>query len=161
MADLTISPDEIRSALKDFVSSYEANGAQTTEVGYVLDAGDGIAHVEGLPGVMANELLRFSDGTLGLAQNLDEREIGVVVLGEFSGIDAGQPVYRTGEILSVPVGDAFLGRVVDPLGTPIDGRGEIAADSRRGHQGRPRQLREVLRAAGRGHRRGGPGDPRG
>ena len=75
---------------------------------------------------MTNELLRFEDGTLGLALNLDVREIGVVILGDQQGIDEGQPVQRTGEILSVPVGDAFLGRVVDPLGKPIDGLGEIA-----------------------------------
>jgi len=131
MAELTISPDEIRSALKDFVKAYEPGSATTTEVGYVVDAGDGIAHVSGLPGVMANELIRFADGTLGLAQNLDENEIGVVVLGEFSGAEAGQEVTRTGEVLSVPVGDAYLGRVVDPLGNPIDGLGEIVAEGRR------------------------------
>jgi len=131
MAELTISPDEIRSALKDFVKAYEPGKANKTEVGYVVDAGDGIAHVEGLPGVMANELIRFADGTLGLAQNLDENEIGVVVLGEFSGVEAGQEVTRTGEVLSVPVGDAYLGRVVDPLGNPIDGLGEIVSEGRR------------------------------
>ncbi|WP_411720218.1 F0F1 ATP synthase subunit alpha [Mycetocola sp.] len=131
MAELTISPDEIRDALKDFVTAYEPGKATTTEVGYVTDAGDGIAHVEGLPGVMANELIRFADGTLGLAQNLDENEIGVVVLGEFGGIVEGMEVTRTGEVLSTPVGDAFLGRVVDPLGAPIDGLGEIKAEGRR------------------------------
>ncbi|TQL48511.1 ATP synthase F1 subcomplex alpha subunit [Homoserinimonas aerilata] len=131
MADVTISPDEIRDALKDFVKSYDPTKASTTEVGHVVDAGDGIAHVEGLPGVMANELIKFADGTLGLALNLDESEIGVVVLGEFSGIEAGQEVTRTGEVLSVPVGDAYLGRVVDPLGNPIDGLGEIASEARR------------------------------
>ncbi|SMH34824.1 ATP synthase F1 subcomplex alpha subunit [Rathayibacter oskolensis] len=131
MADITISPDEIRDALKDFVSSYEPGKASTTEVGYVIDAADGIAHVEGLPGVMANELIRFSNGVLGLAQNLDENEIGVVVLGEFSGIEEGMEVTRTGEVLSVPVGDGYLGRVVDPLGNPIDGLGDIASDGRR------------------------------
>ncbi|PPG44827.1 F0F1 ATP synthase subunit alpha [Rathayibacter sp. AY2B5] len=131
MADITISPDEIRDALKDFVSSYEPGKASTTEVGYVIDAADGIAHVEGLPGVMANELIRFSNGVLGLAQNLDENEIGVVVLGEFSGIEEGMEVTRTGEVLSVPVGDGYLGRVVDPLGNPIDGLGEIASEGRR------------------------------
>ncbi|MHC2184468.1 F0F1 ATP synthase subunit alpha [Rathayibacter agropyri] len=131
MADITISPDEIRDALKDFVSSYEPGKASTTEVGYVIDAADGIAHVEGLPGVMANELIRFSNGVLGLAQNLDENEIGVVVLGEFSGIEEGMEVTRTGEVLSVPVGDGYLGRVVDPLGNPIDGLGEIASVGRR------------------------------
>ena len=116
MAELTISPNEIRDALKDFVKSYKPSGAAKTEVGRVIDAADGIAHVEGLPGVMANELIRFADGTLGLALNLDENEIGVVVLGEFTGIEEGQEVTRTGEVLSVPVGEGYLGRVVDPLG---------------------------------------------
>jgi F-type H+-transporting ATPase subunit alpha len=131
MAELSISPDEIRDALKDFVKAYEPGKASTTETGTVVDAADGIAHVDGLPGVMANELIRFADGTLGLAQNLDEDEIGVVVLGEFTGIVEGMEVTRTGEVLSAPVGDAFLGRVVDPLGAPIDGLGEIKAEARR------------------------------
>ncbi len=125
MAELTIRPDEIRAALDSFVSSYEPTQAATEEVGHVTLAGDGIAQVEGLPGAMANELLRFEDGTLGLAMNLDVREIGVVVLGEFTGIEEGQEVRRTGEVLSVPVGEGYLGRVVDPLGHPIDGLGEI------------------------------------
>jgi F-type H+-transporting ATPase subunit alpha len=131
MADLKISPNEIRDALKDFVKSYEPAKASRTEVGHVIDAGDGIAHVEGLPSAMANELLRFADGTLGLALNLDEREIGVVVLGNFEGIHEGMEVHRTGEVLSAPVGDKFLGRVVDPLGNPIDGLGDIKAEARR------------------------------
>ena len=131
MADLTINPDEIRDALKSFASSYDPGTSTTTEVGYVVDAADGIAHVEGLPGVMANELVRFADGTLGIAQNLDENEIGVVILGEFTGVEAGQEVTRTGEVLSVPVGDGYLGRVVDPLGNPIDGLGEIKSEGRR------------------------------
>ena len=131
MADLKISPNEIRDALKDFVKSYEPAKASRTEVGHVIDAGDGIAHVEGLPSAMANELLKFADGTLGLALNLDEREIGTVVLGNFEGIEEGMEVHRTGEVLSVPVGDKFLGRVVDPLGTPIDGKGDIKAEGRR------------------------------
>jgi F-type H+/Na+-transporting ATPase subunit alpha len=131
MAELTIRPEEIRDALDAFVQSYEPGAASREEIGRVADAGDGIAHVEGLPSVMANELLQFEDGTLGLALNLDVREIGVVVLGEFSGIEEGQPVRRTGEVLSVPVGDGYLGRVVDPLGTPIDGLGEIRAEARR------------------------------
>ena len=131
MAELTIRPDEIRDALDAFVQSYEPGAASREEVGRVSEAGDGIARVEGLPSVMANELLQFEDGTLGLALNLDVREVGVVVLGEFSGIEEGQEVRRTGEILSVPVGDAYLGRVVDPLGNPIDGLGDIAAEGRR------------------------------
>ena len=124
MAELTISSDEIRGALERYVSSRTPTLSRE-EVGTVSDAGDGIAHVEGLPSTMANELLEFADGTLGVALNLDVREIGVVVLGEFEGIDEGQQVKRTGRVLSVPVGDAFLGRVVDPLGRPIDDRGEI------------------------------------
>jgi F-type H+/Na+-transporting ATPase subunit alpha len=131
MADITISPDEIRDALKDFVKAYEPGKPAANEVGYVIDAADGIAHVEGLPGVMANELIRFADGTFGLALNLDENEIGVVVLGEFAGIVEGMEVTRTGEVLSVPVGDAYLGRVVDPLGNPIDGLGAIKEEGRR------------------------------
>jgi F-type H+-transporting ATPase subunit alpha len=131
MADITISAAEISDALKDFVKAYEPGKPAANEVGYVTDAGDGIAHVEGLPGVMANELIRFADGTLGLAQNLEEDQIGVVILGEFAGVEEGMEVTRTGEVLSVPVGDAFLGRVVDPLGAPIDGLGAIKADARR------------------------------
>jgi F-type H+-transporting ATPase subunit alpha len=131
MAELSISPDAIRDALKDFVAAYEPAAATATEVGTVVDAADGIAHVEGLPGVMANELVTFADGTLGLALNLDEHEIGVVVLGDFAGVEAGGEVTRTGEVLSVPVGDGYLGRVVDPLGNPIDGLGAIASEGRR------------------------------
>ena len=131
MTELSIRPDEIRDALDGYVQSYEPGAASREEVGRVVDAGDGIAHVEGLPSVMTNELLQFEDGTLGLALNLDVNDIGVVVLGEFGGIEEGQEVKRTGEVLSVPVGDAYLGRVVDPLGQPIDGLGEITAEARR------------------------------
>ena len=125
MAELTIQPEEIRAALDNFVSSYEPAESTGEEVGHVTLTADGIARVEGLPGTMANELLTFEDGTLGLAMNLEEREIGVVVLGEFSGIQEGQEVRRTGDVLSVPVGEGYLGRTVDPLGKPIDGLGEI------------------------------------
>ncbi len=125
MAELTISSDEIRGALERYVSSYSPEVSRE-EVGIVSDAGDGIAHVEGLPSTMANELLEFADGTLGVASNLDVREIGAVILGDYANIEEGQPVKRTGRVLSVPVGDAFLGRVVDALGKPIDGLGEIA-----------------------------------
>ncbi|HKA98459.1 MAG TPA: F0F1 ATP synthase subunit alpha [Streptosporangiaceae bacterium] len=125
MAELTIQPDEIRDALASFVKAYEPEGASRQEVGVVTDAGDGIAHVEGLPSAMANELLEFPGGIRGLALNLDIREVGVVILGDFSKVEEGQQVRRTGEVLSVPVGDGFLGRVVDPLGVPLDGKGEI------------------------------------
>jgi len=131
MAELTINPDDIRKALGDFAKSYEPSKSTAKEVGHVIDAGDGIAHVDGLPGVMANELIKFADGTLGLALNLDEDSIGVVVLGEFSGVQAGQEVTRTGEVLSVPVGEGYLGRVIDPLGNPIDGLGTIKTEGRR------------------------------
>ena len=131
MAELTISPDEIRSALDEFVAKYEPKGAERTEVGTVVTSGDGIARVAGLPSAMANELLRFENGTLGIALNLDEREIGVVVLGDSEGIDEGSIVHGTGDVLSVPVGDGYLGRVVDAMGNPIDGLGEIASEGRR------------------------------
>jgi F-type H+-transporting ATPase subunit alpha len=125
MAELTIRPEEIRDALERFVEDYEPGTASTEEVGAVVECGDGIARVSGLPSVMANELLEFEDGTRGLALNLDVREIGVVVLGEFSQIEEGQRVKRTAEVLSVPVGDGYLGRVVGPLGEPLDGLGPI------------------------------------
>ena len=132
MSELTIRPDEIREALERFVSSYQPEAAATEEVGTVVDAGDGIAHIEGLPSAMANELLEFEDGTLGLALNLDVREIGAVVLGEFTGVEEGQTVRRTGQVLSVPVGEAYLGRTVDAMGNPIDGLGPIEGlDERR------------------------------
>jgi len=130
MAELTISADDIQGAIEEYVSTFTADTARE-EIGTVIDAGDGIAHVEGLPSVMTQELLEFPGGVLGVALNLDEHNIGVVVLGDFEKIEEGQQVKRTGEVLSVPVGDAFLGRVVNPLGQPIDGRGDIEAESRR------------------------------
>src|SRR5690349_6661203 len=130
MTELTISADEIRSAIENYVSSYSPE-ASREEVGVVAETGDGIARVEGLPGCMTNELLEFAGGTLGIALNLDVRDIGVVVLGDIQGIEEGQQVKRTGDILSVPVGDGYLGRVVNPLGTPIDGLGEVATEGRR------------------------------
>ncbi|MGH3415890.1 MAG: F0F1 ATP synthase subunit alpha [Actinocrinis sp.] len=125
MAELTIRPEEIRDALAHFVQEYEPEGAAREEVGTVIECGDGIARVEGLPSAMANELLEFENGVRGLALNLDVREIGVVILGEFNEIEEGQQVKRTGEVLSVPVGDSFLGRVVGPLGEPLDGKGPL------------------------------------
>ena len=125
MAELTIRPDEIRDALARFVTEYEPESASREEIGIVTECGDGIARVEGLPSAMANELLEFENGVRGIALNLDIREIGVVILGEFNEIEEGQQVRRTGEVLSVPVGDSFLGRVVGPLGEPLDGKGPI------------------------------------
>ncbi|MEY9215434.1 F0F1 ATP synthase subunit alpha [Thermobifida halotolerans] len=131
MAELTIRPEEIRDALQRFVQSYEPDAAAREEIGTVTYSGDGIARVSGLPSAMANELLEFEDGTQGIAQNLEIGEVGVVVLGDFTNIAEGQTVRRTGQVLSVPVGDAYLGRVVDPLGRPIDGKGEIETTQRR------------------------------
>ncbi len=130
MAELTISSEEIRSAISSYVSSLETDTSRE-EVGTVSDTGDGIAHVEGLPSAMTNELLEFEGGTLGVALNLDVRDIGAVILGDYAGIEEGQSVKRTGNILSVPVGDGFLGRVVNPLGAPLDGLGEIEAETQR------------------------------
>ncbi|GHE10343.1 F0F1 ATP synthase subunit alpha [Klenkia taihuensis] len=130
MAELTISADEIRSAIQNYVSDYSTDVSRE-EVGTVTEAGDGIARVEGLPSVMTNELLEFEGGVRGLALNLDVREVGVVILGDFASIEEGQTVRRTGQVLSVPVGEGFLGRVVDPLGVPIDGGGEIETSERR------------------------------
>src|SRR5213596_1042340 len=131
MTELTIRPEEIRDALSKYVEDFKPEAASKEEVGTVAQCADGIARVAGLPSAMANELLEFEDGTQGIALNLDTREIGVVVLGDFAGIEEGQTVRRTGEILSVPVGDKFLGRVIDPLGTPIDGLGDIENEGRR------------------------------
>jgi F-type H+-transporting ATPase subunit alpha len=131
MAELTIRPDEIRDALARFVEAYEPGTASAEEVGTVVECGDGIARVAGLPSAMYSELLEFEDGTRGLALNLDVSEIGVVVLGDFSRIEEGQQVRRTGEVLSVPVGDAFLGRVVGPLGQPLDGLGPVESSEER------------------------------
>jgi F-type H+/Na+-transporting ATPase subunit alpha len=130
MAELTISAEDIQGAIEEYVSSFTSDTARE-EVGTVVDAGDGIAHVEGLPSVMTQELLEFPGGVLGVALNLDEHSVGAVILGDFENLEEGQQVKRTGEVLSVPVGDGFLGRVVNPLGQPIDGRGDIEAEGRR------------------------------
>src|SRR6478735_8225149 len=130
MTELAIKPEEIRSAIEQYVEAYKPETTRE-EVGRVIETGDGIARVEGLQQTMTNELLTFEGGVLGLALNLDEREIGCVILGDASGIEEGQEVRRTGEVLSVPVGDGYLGRVVDPLGNPLDGKGDIASEGRR------------------------------
>src|SRR3954466_14812820 len=130
MTELTIRPEEIRDALAKFVQSYEPESTRE-EIGRVTETGDGIARVEGLHSAMTNELLEFEGGILGVALNLDIREIGCVLLGPSEGIEEGQEVRRTGEVLSIPVGDAFLGRVVNTNGQPIDGKGKIASTERR------------------------------
>jgi F-type H+-transporting ATPase subunit alpha len=130
MAELTISPEEIAEALKKHVKGFTP-GMEREEVGRVQDTGDGIARVTGLPGAMANELLEFPGGVLGVAFNLEEDQIGVVVLGDAEGIEEGSAVKRTGRILSVGVGDGVLGRVIDPLGRPLDGKGPIQHETER------------------------------
>ena len=130
MAELTISSEEIRSAIESYTASYSPE-ASREEVGVVTDTGDGIAHISGLPSAMSNELLEFPGGIQGVALNLDAREIGAVILGNYEGIEEGQEVRRSGAVLSVPVGDGFLGRVVNPLGAPIDGRGEVESSEQR------------------------------
>ena len=166
MTELSIRPEEIRDALQRFVSDYKPETASREEVGTVAEAGDGIARVSGLPSAMANELLEFEDGTLGIALNLDTREIGVVILGDFNSIEEGQTVRRTGEILSVPVGDGYLGRVVDPLGQP-DRRPRRGRDRRPPRPRAPGPRRDGpqvrARAAGdrhQGDRRPDPDRPR-
>jgi F-type H+-transporting ATPase subunit alpha len=124
MAELTISADDITAALTKNLEGFEPS-LEAKTVGRVTEVGDGIARVAGLPDAAVNELLEFEDGTVGLALNLDEESIGAVVLGEAEGIEEGQTVRSTGRILSVPVGDALLGRVVNALGEPVDGKGPI------------------------------------
>jgi F-type H+-transporting ATPase subunit alpha len=130
MAELTISSDEIRSAIETYTANYSPESSRE-EVGTVSDTSDGIAHVAGLPSAMSNELLEFKGGVQGVALNLDATSIGAVILGDYEHIEEGQEVRRTGEVLSVPVGDKFLGRVIDPLGAPIDGLGDIESDEQR------------------------------
>lgn len=130
MTEMQIRPQDVKAAIEKTVSEFTPRTA-IEEVGRVAETGDGIARVEGLPSAMVNELLEFEGGLLGVALNLDVREIGTVLLGESSHIAEGQQVRRTGRVLSVPVGDGFLGRVVDAIGNPIDGLGPIAADGER------------------------------
>ncbi len=127
---LNLDPASIAEALRKNVESYEPSVGRE-EVGRVIDTGDGIARVSGLPRTMSNELLEFPGGLLGVAFNLEEDEIGCIIFGEAAGIEEGDPVKQTGRILSVPVGDAYLGRVVDGLGRPIDAKGPIAAETER------------------------------
>jgi F-type H+/Na+-transporting ATPase subunit alpha len=123
----TIDPDEISAALKRRLADFHPQvGSQ--QVGRITEVGDGIARVSGLPLTSVNELLEFEGGVLGIALNLDEETIGAVILGETTHIEEGQLVRGTGRILSINVGDALLGRVINPLGEPIDGKGPIASD---------------------------------
>jgi F-type H+-transporting ATPase subunit alpha len=130
MSELTITADQITKSLKDQLSGWEP-GVDKETVGYVTAIADGVARVEGLPTAMASELLEFPGGLVGVALNIDEDDLGVVILGEASHVQEGDPVKQTGTVLSVPVGDALLGRVIDPLGNPVDGKGPIDTTERR------------------------------
>ncbi|MFN2488001.1 MAG: F0F1 ATP synthase subunit alpha [Acidimicrobiia bacterium] len=130
MAELTISPDDITASLRERLADWQPSLEEET-VGYVTAIADGVARVKGLPNVMASELLEFPGGLIGVALNIDEADLGVVLMGEASHIEEGATVKQTGNVLSVPVGDALLGRVIDPLGNPIDGQGPINSDERR------------------------------
>jgi F-type H+-transporting ATPase subunit alpha len=130
MAELTINADEITAALKQYVDDYTPE-VGTEQVGRIVEVGDGIARITGLPGCAVNEILEFQDGTEGLALNLDEETIGAVILGEDTGLEEEQLVKATGRILSVRVGDALLGRVVNALGEPVDGKGPVATTETR------------------------------
>ena len=125
MAELTLSANDIAAAITKGLEGYKPS-VEARTVGRVTEVGDGIASVSGLPDCAVNELLEFEDGTVGLALNLDEDSIGVVVLGEAESIEENQTVKATGLILSVPVGDAMLGRVVNALGQPIDGKVKLS-----------------------------------
>ncbi len=130
MAELSIQPEEIASVLRKHIDEWKPS-MEVEEVGRVVESGDGIARVVGLPNCLANEIIEFPHGLNGLAFNLEEDMIGAIVLGESSQLQEGDPVKQTGRILSVPVGDGLLGRVVDALGRPLDGKGPIAEEALR------------------------------
>ena len=137
MAELTIDASEITEALRRHVEGYTPT-VGVEQIGRIVEVGDGIARVSGLPGAAVNELLEFEDGTLGLALNLDEDTIGAVVLGDVDSLEEEQVVKATGRILSVPVGNTLLGRVVNALGEPIDGKGPIVTEHHAAWRSRPR-----------------------
>nr|MBA2318225.1 F0F1 ATP synthase subunit alpha [Euzebyales bacterium] len=148
MTDLNISPDDIASVLRSRMASFDT-GLSREQVGEVVETGDGIARVSGLPDVMANELLDFGLGhdgraLYGMALNLDEHTIGAVLFGDASAVEEGDEVKPTGNVLSVPVGDAYLGRVVDPLGRPLDGKGPLDEDGIAGRRGLEVQAATVV-----------------
>ncbi len=127
---MKFNADEIASVLQQEIEQYDSK-IDVREIGRVLEVGDGIARVYGLSGVMAGEMVRFANGVIGLAFNLEEHSVGVIILGDYLGINEGEEVRSTGELLSVPVGDAVVGRVLDPLGNPLDGRGPVVTSERR------------------------------
>ncbi|MDJ0498059.1 MAG: F0F1 ATP synthase subunit alpha, partial [Acidimicrobiia bacterium] len=124
MADLTLTPEDITGALRRNLADWSPS-VEAETVGYVDSVGDGVARVVGLPNAMTSELLEFPGGLIGVALNLDEDSIGAVIMGDASKIEEGDEVRSTGRVLSVPVGDGLLGRVIDPLGNPLDGKGPL------------------------------------
>ena len=130
MSDLTITADQITDTLRSQLADWKPEIGKET-VGYVTAIADGVARVEGLPSVMASELLEFPGGLIGVTLNIDEEDLGVVLLGDANHIEEGDPVKQTGTLLSVPVGDGLLGRVIDPLGNPLDGKGPVSTTERR------------------------------
>jgi len=127
---MKFNTDEIASLLREEIDRYES-GIDVREVGRVLEVGDGIARVWGLSGVMAGEMVEFPSGVTGLAFNLEENSVGVIILGDYLKVTEGDEVKSTGRLLSVPVGDAVIGRVLDPLGNPLDGKGPVVTELRR------------------------------
>lgn len=127
---MKLQPEEISSIIRQQIEKYEAQ-VEVSDVGTVIQVGDGIARVYGLEECMASELLEFPGGTLGMALNLEEDNIGCVILGPYTHIKEGDTVKRTGRIISVPVGEALIGRVINPLGQPVDGKGPIKSDKYR------------------------------
>jgi len=118
---LTISPEEISKVLQTHIEEYQIE-VSVDETGEIIEAGDGIARIKGLPNAMASEMLQFEGGIYGMVLNLERDQVGAMILGDFSLIEEGQKVKRTGNVLQVPVGDALVGRVVNPLGLPLDGK---------------------------------------
>ena len=127
---MAVRAEEIASILREQIEGFGTSVA-TTDVGSVIEAGDGVARIHGLSGAMLSELLEFSNGSMGIALNLEEESVSAVVLGEYADIKEGDEVRSTGRIIEVPVGDALIGRVVDPLGNPIDGKGPISISKTR------------------------------
>ena len=125
--ELKINPEEISAILKRHIEQYQVK-MEMEEVGEIIEAGDGIARIKGLPSCMSAEMLEFPEGIYGMALNLEEDQIGAMILGDIAHIEQGDPVRRTGKVLSVPVGDALVGRIVNAVGQPIDGKGPIHTD---------------------------------
>ena len=133
--EIKIESEEISSILKKQIETYQVS-VDMEEVGEVIEAGDGIARIKGLPNVMSAEMLEFPNNIFGMALNLEEDHVGAMILGDFTEIEQGDSVKRTGRVLSVPVGDPLIGRVVNAVGQPVDGKGPISGEKYRLIEGR-------------------------